>query len=510
MPIDPSIALGVKTPEPFAALQQPIQTAATLQGLRQNQTRLNANQAISEAYRQSVDPNTGEVDFGRLQSLASQNGAGAFLPEFMGQIAQQRNSQLQYDTGKLEQAYKQQQGVRGVVGSMALDPNLGKTDMSQPIAQQIVGMVQSGLLPQDMAIRELKGIPGDPSQQKAWVTNHLLNSLSGEAKIQAMMPKVVTADTGQGTAFLNQNPLTGEMTPNTFVGKGMTQSELAAPKTITMPDGSQRQVTTQQWLQMMNGGAPAGAPGSQPSPSGADYTGRYPSGGSVGAAPGTLSSLSPAQQSALSAQGGSSNTAAQDLHNAAADVPMRLNLLEQARDSLSGVQTGPGTDWRNTAKSFINSTPLAGEITKKLGIDPDNIKNYDEFKKIMTNYASSVSGSLGSGTDARLNAAVTGNANPGISKLANEDILAKTMAAEKMRAAQDYAFQNSGLTTDKFNQWQSQWNKAVDPQAFAYDSMSPKQRRALQDRLSPQQLQKLRDNYNALVNQRIIQPAGGQ
>jgi hypothetical protein len=506
VPIDPSIALGVKTPEPFAALQQPIQTAATLQGLRQNQTRLNANQAISEAYRQSVDPNTGEVDFGRLQSLASQNGAGAFLPEFMGQIAQQRNSQLQYDTGKLEQAYKQQQGVRGVVGSMALDPNLGKMDMSQNIAQQIVGMVQSGLLPQDMAIRELKGIPGDPSQQKAWVTNHLLNSLSGEAKIQAMMPKVVTADTGQGTAFLNQNPLTGEMTPNTFVGKGMTQSELATPKTITMPDGSQRQVTTQQWLQMMNGGAPAGAPGAQPSPSGADYTGRYPPGGSAGAAPGTLSSLSPAQQSALSAQGGSSNTAAQDLHNAAADVPMRLNLLQQARDSLNGIQTGPGTDWRNTAKSFFNA--LSPDLAKKAGWTGD-VQNYDEFKKILTNYASSVSGSLGSGTDARLNAAITGNANPNISKLANEDILAKTMAAEKMRAAQDYAFQNSGLTTDKFNQWQSQWNKAVDPQAFVFTSMSPAQKEDFIDRQKKAgTFAKFKANLGNLVRNQLIQMPG--
>lgn len=506
MPIDPSIALGVKTPEPFAALQQPIQTAATLQGLRQNQTRLNANQAISEAYRQSVDPNTGEVDFGRLQSLASQNGAGAFLPEFMGQIAQQRNSQLQYDTGKLEQAYKQQQGVRGVVGSMALDPSLGKTDMSQNIAQQIVGMVQSGLLPQDMAIRELKGIPGDPSQQKAWVTNHLLNSLSGEAKIQAMMPKVVTADTGQGTAFLNQNPLTGEMTPNTFVGKGMTQSELATPKTITMPDGSQRQVTTQQWLQMMNGGAPAGAPGGQPSPSGADYTGRYPTGGNTGAAPGTLSSLSPAQQSALSAQGGSSNTAAQDLHNAAADVPMRLNLLQQARDSLAGINTGPGSDWRNTAKSFFNA--MAPETAKKIGWTGD-VQNYDEFKKILTNYASSVSGSLGSGTDARLNAAITGNANPNISKLANEDILAKTMAAEKMRAAQDYAFQNSGLTTDKFNQWQSQWNKAVDPQAFVFTSMSPAQKEDFIDRQKKAgTFAKFKANLGNLVRNQLIQMPG--
>lgn len=508
MPLDPSIALGVKPPDPFAALQQPIQTATTLQNLRQNQTRLNANQAISDAYRQSVDPNTGEVDFGRLQALASQNGAGAFLPEFMGQIAQQRNSQLQYDTGKLEQAMKQQQQLRGMIGSLAVDPRLGKDDISLDISGQIINAVQSGLLPQDQAIRELKEVQkriGSPSEQASYVRNHLINSLSNEAKLQAIMPKVVTADTGLGTAFMNQNPLTGEMTPNTFVAKGLTQSELAAPKTITMPDGSQRQVTTEQWLKMMNGGSPTGSPGGQPSPTGGNYTGRYPTGSGGSGAPGVQTGLAPAQQAALTAQGASSNAAAQDLHNAAADAPMRLNLLQQARDSLAGINTGPGSDWRNTAKSFFNA--LAPDTMKKIGWTGD-VQNYDEFKKILTNYASSVSGSLGSGTDARLNAAITGNANPGISKMANEDILVKTMAAEKMRAAQDYAFQNSGLTTDKFNQWQSQWNKAVNPDAFVFTSMSPQQQQAFIKRQSPAQLAKFKSDLGNLVRAGLIQMPG--
>jgi hypothetical protein len=501
MPLDPSIPLQAQVPNTLASLQQPIQTAANLQSLKQNQMRLGANQAISDAYKQSVDPNTGEVDFGKLQSLASQNGAGAFLPEFMGQIAQQRNSQLQYDTGKLEQALKQQQNLRGMIGSLAIDPNLGKADMSSSIAQQIVSAVQSGLLPQDAAVRELKAIPGDPGQQAAWVRNHLINSLSNEAKLQAIMPAQVAAPTGQGTAFFNRNPLTGEMTPSGFVKQGMTAAELAAPKTITMPNGSQRQVTTEQWLQMVNGSGTSKPPTSG---GGAEYTGRYPN-ESAPTEPGVLTSLGPAQQAALSAQGTTANQAAQELHNAAADVPMRLNLLEQARDSLSGIQTGPGTDWRNTAKSFFNA--LAPDMAKKIGWTGD-VQNYDEFKKILTNYASSVSGSLGSGTDARLNAAITGNANPGISKLANENILTKTMAAEKMRAAQDYAFQNSGLTTDKFNQWQSQWNKAVNPDAFVFTSMSPQQQQAYLKRQSPAQMAKFKSDLGNLVRAGLIQMPG--
>jgi hypothetical protein len=470
MPLDPSIPLQVQTPSPFAALQQPIQTAATLQGLRQNQTRLNANQAISDAYRQSVDPNTGEVDFGKLQALASQNGAGAFLPEFMGQIATQRNSQLQYETGQLEQALKQQQALRSTVGSVALDPNLGKTDMSQHIAQQIVGLVQSGVLPQAMAIRELKSIPGDPALQAAWVRTHLMNSLSGEAKIKALMPQVQAINTGGATNVVAINPMTGEPTVTGTMQNTVSPDTLVQNvETIDPVTGRRYAITKGQQL--------AGQGGSGGAPQGQGYNGRYQQGGVPG---GILTSLGPSEQSALTSQGTTSNTAAQDLHNAAADVPMRLNLLQQARDSLAGINTGPGSDWRNTAKSFFNA--LAPDMAKKIGWTGD-VQNYDEFKKILTNYASSVSGSLGSGTDARLNAAITGNANPNISKLANEDILAKTMAAEKMRAAQDYAFQNSGLTTDKFNQWQSQWNKAVNPDAFVYASMSPEQRAAYTKRV---------------------------
>jgi hypothetical protein len=503
-PIDASIPLQGQLPQnPMQALQQPIQTASGLLALRQNQMQLGANQAISQAYQQSVNPD-GTVDFNKLQSLAAQNGAGAFLPQFMGQIAQQRNSQLQYDTGKLDLALKQQQGIRGMIGSLAVDPEVGKTDMSTKIAGQISDAVQSGLLPLDQGIREIQSIPGDPRSQAQWIQNHLINSLSGEAKIQALMPQNVPVQTGAGTVLLNRNPLTGESTVGTTVQNALSPAELAAPMTIIGPNGEQRQITRAQWLQMQGGG---GVPNAPTGGSGGGYTGRYDQSGQ-GGAPGIQTSLSPAQQAASTAQGATSNAAAQQLHDSAADVPMRINLLEQARDALAGITTGPGTDLNNQAKSLFNS--LAPDIAKKIGWTGD-VQNYDEFKKILTNYASSVSGSLGTGTDARLNAAVTGNANPSISKLANEDILAKTIAGEKMRSAQDYAFQNSGLTTDKFNQWQSQWNRAVNPDAFVFTSMNPQQQQKFIARQSPQQLAKFKSDLGNLVRSGVIQmPGGGQ
>ncbi len=484
----------------MAALQQPIQTAAGLLALKQNSMRLGANQAISDAYSQSLNPD-GSVDFNKLQSLAAQNGAGAFLPEFMGQIAQQRNSQLQYDTGKLELALKQQQDVRNRIGSLALDPNLGKQDMSTPIVQQIVDAAKSGTLPMDQALREIQSVPSDPVAQAGWIRNHLMNSLSGEAKIQALMPKVQAIDSGGQVNLVPLNPLTGQVSaPVTTISKTLSPGEAAQNVDVVDPNtGAHYAITKQQQLQGMGGGGVAGTEG---------YTGRYNAPGQAGSFMGGIqTSLGPGQQTALAAQAGTSNTAAQTLHDAASDAPMRINLLENARDALSGIQTGPGTDWRNQAKSFFNA--LAPDTAKKIGWTGD-VQNYDEFKKILTNYASSVSGSLGTGTDARLNAAVTGNANPNISKLANEDILTKTIAAEKMRAAQDYAFQNSGLTTDKFNQWQSQWNKAVNPDAFVFTSMNPDQRQAFLKRQTPQQLAKFKADLGNLVRAGVIQMPGGQ
>ncbi|WP_176025796.1 hypothetical protein [Burkholderia vietnamiensis] len=311
------------------------------------------------------------------------------------------------------------------------------------------------------------------------------------------MPKMQIVNTGGQTQIVATNPLTGVPTITGTLNNTLTPGESAQNVDVVDPSTGAHYAITK--AQQLAGWAPGGAA----APGG--YSGRY-NGGAQGGVPGGIqTSLGPGQQAALTAQAGTSNAAAQTLHDAAADAPMRINLLETARDALSGINTGPGSDWRNQAKSFINS--LAPGVAEKLGWTGD-VQNYDEFKKILTNYASSVSGSLGTGTDARLNAAVTGNANPGISKLANEDILTKTLAAEKMRAAQDYAFQQTGLTTDKFNQWQSQWNKAVNPDAFVFTSMTPTQQQAFIKRQSPQQLAKFKSDLGNLVRAGVIQLPG--
>jgi hypothetical protein len=189
--------------------------------------------------------------------------------------------------------------------------------------------------------------------------------------------------------------------------------------------------------------------------------------------------LNPSESSALQTTGTNQANAVQELHNNVSTAPTRINILESARANLDSpdLSTGPGVEGRNQLKSFFNA--LAPEYTQKVfGKDFNgNIKDTDEFKKYMASYTNAASANLGSGTDARLNAAIAGNANINMNKMANQDIITKTIAIEKMNQAQDYAWNKSGISPDKFNSWQAEFNKNVKPEVFAFDSMTPKQQK---------------------------------
>lgn len=510
MALDPTIPLGIK---PYAGpdLQGTMQTAGGLLGLQSRQQQLQANQIISEAYKQATDPTTGETDFGKLQALVSQSPAASFLPEFMGKIAQQRNQQVQFDTSKLELALKQQTDIRNRIGSLRAAPGFGQQDMGAQIKDTIIGAVQAGTLPVNQAVQELQNIPKTPQEQAAWVNQHFLNSMSGEAKIRAVLPQTQVVNTGGTSEVMAIDPMTGQPAVTGRFLNTMTPGEAATPVQATTPGGTPYSITKQQFANMATG---AGQP---PQQGGGGYTGRMqnpiqaqsdvPMGG-------VQAGLSPAEQArqtaGATAQAQGSAKAAQELVDSTGDAPMRINLLNQARDALKSITTGPGTEWRNNAKSLIAATPGLGDIARAAGLNPDNIKNYDEFKKIMVQYGNRVSAGLGGGTDARLNAALTGNANPGISSMANEDILTKTIAAEKMRQAQAYAFQNSGVPPDQFNKWQTQWNKEVSPDAFVFASMSAPQQKAFISRMKPAELSSFKRNLGNLVRSGVIEMPGGQ
>lgn len=478
MPLDTTIPGQAQTMQ-----LNPLQALAQINQIRQAklqrtalQQQIGANQAASGAIQGNTDPQ-GNVNVSGVLSQLAQNPQAAYnLPDIATKLYQMQGAQYGAQNAKMEGTQKQIGYWDSQLGGMlAKGDKLSKGDVITSLA----GGIANGMISPQQAQQYATEVPDDPAQLQGWAKNHWLSLQDSKQQAALIAPQGGVVNYGGGTAFTSRDPMTGAVTINGNLNNTLSPEAATSPVQLSTPSGTPYVTTRQQFAAQAAG---AGQPR-------AGYTGRYGDTGAAGGAQsdvpagGMQTGLSPAAQAAQTAaastQATQSTTAAQSLHNAAADAPMRVNLLNTARDALSGITTGPGTDWRNTIASALNSTPAVGQALSAMGVtDPSKIASYDEYKKILTNYASSVSGSLGTGTDARLNAAVTGNANPGISNLANEDILVKTLAAEKMRAAQDYAFQNSGLTGDKFNQWQSQWNKNVNPDAFAYVEMNPTQQQS--------------------------------
>lgn len=502
MPLDPTIPAQAQTMQinPLQLLGQVTQVKQAQLQRQALQQQLGANQAASQAIQANTDPN-GNVNVQGVLSALAKNPASAYnLPEVATKLYNMQGAQYGAQNAKLEGVQRQIGYWDSQLGGLLQKGNgVTKGD----VVNSLSGGLSSGMISPDQAVQYVKELPDNDKDLPGWVQNHWVSLQDAKQQAALLMPQGQTVNTGGQTAFLNRDPLTGQMNQAGSINNTLTPGEQAANVDVVDPNtGAHYAITKAQ--QLAGQGAPGAASGG--------YTGRYNAGGQAGMPGAVQTALGPGQQAAMTAQAGTSNAAAQTLHDAAADAPMRLNLLGTARDALSNITTGPGTDWRNTLASALNSTPGVGDALKAMGVtDPTKIASYDEYKKILTNYASSVSGSLGTGTDARLNAAVTGNANPGISNIANEDILTKTIAAEKMRQAQDYAFQNSGLTTDQFNKWQSQWNKAVNPDAFAFTSMTgPQQQAFIARKTKDGTLPQFKSDLGNLVRSGVIQMQGGQ
>jgi hypothetical protein len=307
--------------------------------------------------------------------------------------------------------------------------------------------------------KEVKDTPDD--KMEAYVKNHFNSTLSNEQQI--------------GLHFMSQNQLNQPVEiidPVTHEKRTVTSGQWLKMQDLMDVNGQPTEKMVTQNQHITNNDQRASA-----------YTGRlHPE---QPRAPGTLSGLNPTTFAAETALGTQQANAIGALNERATSAPQRISNLEKAYDIISSgkLETGPGTEGRNTVRAFVSA--LGPELTKKFGGDKFNAEtaNYQEFNKLMTNYANAASSSLGSGTNDRLNAALTGNANVNILNMANKDILARTIAAEKMDVALNKAWSNSNLPPSQFNNFRTKFADQISPEAFAFDAMKPAQRAEYLQRL---------------------------
>lgn len=214
---DASIPLQAQAPQGgVAALGGAVQAAQGLTNLRMQQMQLGANQAISDSYKDALNPD-GSVDFNKLQEGVAQRGYGAYAAPALSAVAGQQATQQSMTADKWNLLMAQQREIRGRIGTVAMDPDLGTVDKRSQITQTLLDAVRDGVLPTSQAVTELNGLPDDPAAQKSWVQNHLANSIAGEARIAAVAPRQTAVNTGAATNVYNVNPLTGQYTPNVSV-----------------------------------------------------------------------------------------------------------------------------------------------------------------------------------------------------------------------------------------------------------------------------------------------------
>jgi hypothetical protein len=414
-------------------------------GIQQLGQGIAANQAVSEIMKLAVDPATGVLDQNKALSLIAQDPRAAYN---FPAIANQINQNATSQEAAKQARIKSQSDLLNWTHDRLGGLRLMDNLDHSDIADVLINGVKNGVLTLPQAQNQLKDLPTDKKDLQAWVDKHYIMTSDAKKQMDLYLPTETVKD-----------PITGE--------------ERKIPKAVFM--GLKKNA---------NPNIDINAP---------------------------VTGLATSMQSALQTTGTNQANAVQELHSNVSTAPTRINILESARANLDNpdLSTGPGVEGRNQVKSFFNAL-APGYAEKIFGKDFNgNIKDADEFKKYMTSYTNAASANLGGGTDARLNAAIAGNANITMNKMANQDIITKTIAIEKMNQAQDLAWNKSGISPDKFNTWQADFNKKVKPEVFAFDAMTPKQQKDFIERKTKDgSLGAFRKDLTNMVQQGFIDMPG--
>ncbi len=250
MPIDPSIALRAQGIE----LQNPIDQYGKMMAIQsaQNQNKLaqlkfqqeeknlQSTEAVNRLYRDSYNPQTGEVDFNRLKGSMAQGGFGSQIPGIEKQYyegAKMKSGALKEEVELLDSKLK---NARGFLET--LDPS------APDAANAYVSWVQSNFRDPVIArALEQRGVTIDQSMQRvqqALNTPGGLQRLIMESKIgtekfmEANKAQLSTVDRGGSVDTRIFNPLTETVTTLDSQGKTPMPAEVEAQKSRIARSGA--------------------------------------------------------------------------------------------------------------------------------------------------------------------------------------------------------------------------------------------------------------------------------
>lgn len=431
----------------------------------------------TDFYPKAPDPN-------QLYTMAG-NVVGLANAAQQNQLLKTQNKQTHLDL------VKDQVGqLVNVFSGLAADPNLSV----DTIASQGQRLVDLGLIAPEQLATELKAIPpgatGD--QLRQMMGNYALRALDAGQRFSAQYGTPQMVDTGNALVPSTVSPMTGIHPIGAPIQKTLSPSELATPATIgTTEQGQPITGTTGQLLEKA-GVNPLTA---LPEP-------RQPTGNAlVPPGPGVVTSLPAGDVAAMEQTGsaaGAALAAAREKESTFQQdiVPLRKSIA--ALEALGPTGTGPGTEQINEIKSFLQSMGVPGA-------DIEGIKNFDEARKYLTQYAQSVGDT---GTNDKLAAAFAGNPSVGISNSAAVDVAKTALALRRLQNAQLMAFEGAGLKDSQFTQFASQFNATQDPRAYGLDMMSPEARAKLIGDLKGEEKAKFVQSLKTAIALGLVQAPG--
>lgn len=211
MPLDPSIALRVRSPQIESPVNQ-LAKVMQLQGLQQQQQlgsmqmdtarrEQEATNALNQAYAGAYGAD-GRVDRNKLFSTLASTGQGSKLHAIQKQFADQDSAATTADAAKFKLATERHDYYKKTLGALAQDPGLSK----DVVLQAGQSLVQQGILPQELYDKTAATLPDDLQQLRQRLIQGVKTQMTPEQMFTVFAPKAEKFDTGAQIVTRDMNP----------------------------------------------------------------------------------------------------------------------------------------------------------------------------------------------------------------------------------------------------------------------------------------------------------------
>ena len=237
MAIDPNIALGVRPIELPNQLAQYGQLAAIQNAQNQNalaQYQLSSAQRadlaqtdLSDAYKRSINPETGAIDKTLLLSNVAKSRAAHLLPEIQSKLLESESKQATLN--------KTQQETKAGEFKLTQDKlkhgwmSMGEASTPQAAIEKLQDGVKQGYFDFATAQKEAMQLQNmTPDEYKQYRIKKIIGLLGAKEQLDTMLPKNVRQDIGGKIVNIQDNPM--------LPGYGLPVAGMDIAKTATIAD----------------------------------------------------------------------------------------------------------------------------------------------------------------------------------------------------------------------------------------------------------------------------------